>query len=269
MRDTRLLAIKVGIAVVVAVVVFVLAFSWLTQFSLHKKRYHYRIKFKEVGWINKGDIVTVLGVPKGRVEGIELYPDSVMVKIWIEDYPLREGAKAWIESAGFIGQMRLGVSLGHGPPLKENSIIEGTTKKSISELVSDMGAFLARSDTFLRKAVELLTETSKNIGDVSGSLLTEIHLLVQNLNSTIDSLKGSTQGMKENLSTALVSIKNTAQKLDSIATVVQTGKGTLGKITKEEDLYYEMDSTIRELRSLIKDIRDHPERYLSVKFELF
>jgi ABC-type transporter Mla subunit MlaD len=102
MGDSRIEKIKVGILVIGGLIVFIVGYFWLSQISFHKKKYHYRIRFKEVGWINKGDIVTVLGVPKGRVEGIELYPESVIVKIWIEDYPLRKGARAWLESMGFM-----------------------------------------------------------------------------------------------------------------------------------------------------------------------
>jgi len=269
MRDTKFLKIKVGIAVVIGVVVFILAYSWIAQLKFHKKRYHYRIKFHEVGWVNKGDIVTVLGVPKGRVKGLELYPDSVIVKIWIEDYPLREGATAWIESSGFIGQMRLGVSLGHGPPLPENSTIEGTTKKTVGELIADLGEFIARSDSFLAVAIEVLSKTSENLGEATGEVTKQFHALMQNLNDAIGHLEESAGGTKSSLDSTIAIIRSTSEKIDSLLTLLHAGKGTAGKLITDESLYNEMDSTVRSLKALVEDIRNHPERYINVKLKLF
>lgn len=269
MRDSKVLNIKVGIVVVIGIIAFILGYSWLAQLKLHKKRYHYLIRFHEVGWINKGDIVTVLGVPKGRVQGLELYPDSVIVKIWIEDYPLREGAKAWIESSGFIGQMRLGVSLGHGPPLPENATIEGVTKKTVGELIAELGELISRSDSFLAVAVQVLSKTSENFGEATGGITEEFHSLMKNLNAAITKLQENAGGTKSSLDSTIAIIKTTSESVDSLANLLKSGRGTAGKILTDESLYNEMDSTVRSLKSLVEDIRTHPERYINVKVKLF
>jgi len=269
MGEERLQRIKVGIFVIGALVIFVLGYFWISRLSLHKKKYHYQIRFKEVGWINKGDIVTVLGVPKGRVEGIELFPESVIVKIWIEDYPLREGARAWIESMGFIGQMRLGVSLGAGKVLKEGSTIEGVTKRSVGEVIADMGEFLARSDSLLAIAFHMLNLTFKDLGEATEGLLKDFHELTVSLRDVLNKFKYGVVGTKSSLDSTIRVLGRVTRQADSLISLLQQGKGTLGKLLIEDSLYMEIDSTVKSLRYLVEDMKKNPKKYLRVEVKVF
>jgi len=255
--------IKVGITVILALVVLGLGYSWLTEFRVRKHRTYYKIWFKEVGWINKGDVVTVLGVPKGRVKDIKLYPDSVIVGVWIEDYKLREGARAWLESLGIIGQMRLGLTLGTGDTLPPGSTIRGEVRVGLGEVISNLGEFLERSDSLLLLGVSLLSSTSNVLGEASKELkvlFEKISLLVEDLRSVIS--YGKTQ-----IDTTRLGLNALIAKIDSLQSLLLQGKGTAGKLLRDESLYNETFEAVKELRSLLKEMKENPQKYF--KIEIF
>jgi phospholipid/cholesterol/gamma-HCH transport system substrate-binding protein len=67
-----------------------------------------------------------------------------------------------------------------------------------------------------------------------------------------------------------------ARKLDLMVTnlaqiteQLQQGKGTAGKLLKDESLYNNADKMMVESQGLVKAIRQDPKKYLSIKMHVF
>lgn len=260
-REERRHRIKVGITVVLGIIVLLFGYSWLNEFRIHRERHYYKIRFKEVGWINKGDVVTVLGVPKGRVKDIELFPDSVLVTVWIDGYRLREGATAWLESLGIIGQMRLGITLGSGEPLPDWSTIPGTAKEDLGDVISRLASFLTKSDSLLVGGIQLVGEAKDVLGGASGKLARTL----DNINALVVEVRKMLIEKSAEVDSSRLKLDLLVNKLDSIETLILEGRGTLGKLLQEDDLYYRADSALRSLEELLRDIRENPRKYITVK----
>jgi phospholipid/cholesterol/gamma-HCH transport system substrate-binding protein len=56
-------------------------------------------------------------------------------------------------------------------------------------------------------------------------------------------------------------------RLDRLLERIEKGEGTIGDLMKDQEMAMELKSTLHEMRSLIKDIREHPGRYF--KFSIF
>ncbi len=264
----RWAVIRVGIAVTAILVAFVLGYFWLSKFQFAKERFYYKVRLTEASWLNKGDPVTILGVPKGRIDDIRLYPDSVIVVVWLEDYRLREGAIARVESQGIIGQMRLSLTLGEGDTLPQWTTIPGYTQRDIGRVISDVGLFVARSDSLLIMAGQLLIELQ--------SLLTgaqsEFGKTLQELQKTLAQTRQSLQTLQTLVSKEVTGLDSTRNVLESAIAELDTlfhrassGEGTLGKILNDPTLYHRVDSTLRALETLLQDLREHPERYITIR----
>lgn len=63
------------------------------------------------------------------------------------------------------------------------------------------------------------------------------------------------------------SMVNVVQAADRLLTKLEQGQGTLGLLATDSTLYRETTQTMREVRSLVEDIRRNPKRYL--KLSLF
>ncbi|MEO0275633.1 MAG: hypothetical protein ABIM60_02465, partial [candidate division WOR-3 bacterium] len=59
--------IKVAIFTIFAIFLIIGAYMWFTEFRLGLKRYYYEVVVEDASWLERGDIVTLLGVNKGRV----------------------------------------------------------------------------------------------------------------------------------------------------------------------------------------------------------
>jgi phospholipid/cholesterol/gamma-HCH transport system substrate-binding protein len=56
----------------------------------------------------------------------------------------------------------------------------------------------------------------------------------------------------------------TIKKLNMTLEEVNSGKGTIGKLLKDDQLFNELVKTNKELQELVDDIEVHPERYIHV-----
>jgi phospholipid/cholesterol/gamma-HCH transport system substrate-binding protein len=59
-------------------------------------------------------------------------------------------------------------------------------------------------------------------------------------------------------------LEKTLSNVDKIMNDVQSGKGSLGKIVKDDALYNNLEKTSKELELLLQDLRLNPTRYINV-----
>ena len=69
---------------------------------------------------------------------------------------------------------------------------------------------------------------------------------------------------KANIGQTVKNLSETLAKVDKIMEDVQSGKGTLGKMMKDEALYSHLNKTTKELELLLQDLRLNPTRYVNV-----
>lgn len=273
--NERAIKIKVGLMILMGLVVLILGYYWLRNYQLRKEYHTYRVKFRKIGWVNKGDLVTVMGVPKGRIEDIQLYGDSVIIIAKLEDVRLRRGATATLVSLGIIGQMRLSFTLGNGPALPDNYTIEGRTQKDMGEVISEMGSFLASSDSLIGYGIQLMNQTSDILKIASqkivsssqkfDSLVVTLNNLSNYLKLTVNELYPQLKRSVQNADTTVKNLNKLIADVDSLTSVILSEKGTAGKIVNDDSLYIELKNTLKSLRELMDDIKEHPKKYVQIK----
>jgi phospholipid/cholesterol/gamma-HCH transport system substrate-binding protein len=53
--------------------------------------------------------------------------------------------------------------------------------------------------------------------------------------------------------------------LNAIVAGVERGEGSLGMLIKERKLHEELEATLDNLNTLIDDIKEHPQRYITIE----
>jgi phospholipid/cholesterol/gamma-HCH transport system substrate-binding protein len=126
-----------------------------------------------------------------------------------------------------------------------------------------------------RKAILSLEHTAKTFEQDAE----KISLVISKLNSILTSLDKNLPAITKNLnqlsdSLANAPIKNTIKDLNKTLTETKTllanineGKGTLGKLAKNDSVYNNLNKSLANLEKLLGDLKDHPKRYLH--FSLF
>lgn len=65
------------------------------------------------------------------------------------------------------------------------------------------------------------------------------------------------------LETTSASAARTSASLEAVAARIEAGKGTLGRLARDESLYRHTDSTMARLSRVLKGFEENPKRYLS------
>ena len=121
------------------------------------------------------------------------------------------------------------------------------TGTSLQGLLSENRSNLLTLTSNLNKLSTSLVETEKELKPLlakTGTLADSLNALrlgetVQNANRTIGALHTLLEG-------------------------VESGKGTAGKLLKDEALYTNIDRTIVSLNKLLTNLREHPKRYINI-----
>jgi phospholipid/cholesterol/gamma-HCH transport system substrate-binding protein len=101
---------------------------------------------------------------------------------------------------------------------------------------------------------------------------------LQNFSDASATAKRLTAGRETELRRALDNFSSAAEKLDrlsgrldslrasiqTIASRVEKGDGTLGKLVNDEKLYTELNASVTSLRALIEDVKRNPKKYFKV-----
>lgn len=89
----------------------------------------------------------------------------------------------------------------------------------------------------------------------------KINNILNNFSNLSDSLA------KSQLRSAVASADATLRELNSLVTRINSGQGTVGKLMKDDSLYNNLNRSARDLDVLLKDLNEHPKRY--VHFSIF
>jgi phospholipid/cholesterol/gamma-HCH transport system substrate-binding protein len=297
--DRRGAELKVGIAVIFALVVLIGGIVWIKGFEVARQRYTVRVAFDEVGGLSEGDPVTVHGVTKGSVKNIELGRAQVYVDISMEKgIVISDDTEFTIRNIGLMGEKYVAVRLGKSQRrVPRGQILHGIYESGVPEVVGELGVALRefeRTVSAVRNVVEEIEKegeirgTLEDLRAVSSEMKGTIEENRDNLRAAVENMKYASEKLRQFVEARGPEIDNTVSRLtatsESIAELtgqletlsnsmeivlrkVEKGEGSLGKLVNDESLYKEMKTTLEETRALVADIKQHPKRYL--KFSLF
>lgn len=124
---------------------------------------------------------------------------------------------------------------------------------SLANVEAITGA-LARNQSKIAATIHNLESLSTQLAqaDLGGT--------AKNANQLITDFQGTVKELNQTVGEA----KESFAKLSNVMADVQSGKGSLGKLLKDEKLYTHALATTRNLELLLQDFRLNPKRYVSV-----
>lgn len=99
---------------------------------------------------------------------------------------------------------------------------------------------------------------------IAGGRLLTIVSNVERATSRTDSLVSLLVQTSRDLSNTAISADSTFQQVRSIATGIQAGEGSLGRLLQDTTLYADLVQTNLEVQTLLRDIRRNPRRYINL-----
>ncbi len=282
--------VKVGAFVLIGVAAFLVALFTLTDVGTFRGRYYVKTVIESAGGMRNGDPVQMRGVNIGRVTGFDMLQDGVAVTMEIYNrYRIPEDSRIAIRSAGLLGGVVVDVSPGVSPErAADDQVLPGMVAADMFSLADDLGG---QAEVVLTQAASLLSD--QNIGTI-GASAAELQALLIQLTATTAALRGeltpfsqslrrsaenfenSTSGpelarslanldsLTTRLAAATVDLGEASSSLNVVVGRMEAGEGTLGKLSEDEALYDNLNSTVVSLQELIADFQANPRRYIDL-----
>ncbi len=258
------------------------------------------VEYSNVEGLSKSAAVTINGLVVGKVSKINLENSTgkLIVELQIKtDFPIAKSSIINIYEPGLIGGKQIEII----PNLKDQNLAEngqvfkGTNRAGLTELVSEkLAPIQEKLDRVLLNADKLLVginsildkKTQDNIKNSVAELnstLEQFHKASENVNSILVENKPKINGIvsnfnqvsnnfskisdslnKADLGKTAKNLQLTLEKVDKILAGLESGKGSMGKLLKDEALYNNLTKTSNELELLLQDVRLNPTRYINV-----
>jgi phospholipid/cholesterol/gamma-HCH transport system substrate-binding protein len=298
MERTRDRELWVGIFVVVGIIATFAVLFVMTDAATFRGRYIVTTFVTNAGGIRRGDPVQMRGVNIGRVQRFRMAPEGVAIRLEIEgEYDIPKDSHVELKSSGLLGGVVADVVPGRSESvLKNGDIIPGKSEEAMADTTNRIAG---QVDTVLKRMDTLLSK--ETIDDVHGSTA-DLRKLLQQLNATVAeqrselltlnrSLRKSSEGIEratagiEKVTTApeldrtikrldtltqridevTSTLDRSSRSLESVMSRIDRGEGTLGKLTRDDALYNNLNAAAVNLNKLAEDIRQQPKKYINLK----
>ena len=296
MKLTR--EVKTGILAITAIALLIFGYAFLKGNNLLKDDRTFYAIYENVEGLIPSSPVTINGLNIGKVTNITFADtDANLVVEFIvsSDFPFSRNSVAKVYGGGLIGGKSLAIIPKYeaGLEAKDGDTLPGRIEAGLLELVNEkLTPLQAKLESAITDADTLLTSvngvlstdnqrnlsaifsdlsvTVRNFKKVSGSLNGLVATNENKLNRTLDNVdKMTTELSQFTNSLSAVDVKQLERNLTTVLdnldkTVNNLDQGTVGKLLKDDQLYYNLTESTKQLEFLLQDLRLNPKRYVHI-----
>ena len=291
--------IKTAILVIISILLFIWGYSFLKGKNLFDTSNKLFVVYENVAGLAPSAPVTLNGLTIGKVNAINIQTDGkLLVELSItNDFPISKSSIAEIYDSGLVGGRQIAIkpNLTDTNYTKSGDFLQASSKLGLADalaqqlepLQSKLQLVLENANLLFTNVNEVLdantkqnlkgsiAELNKTLSEFSVASKSINELIADNkskLNSTLTNFdktssnfaKMSDSLAKANLGQTVKNLEKTLANVDKLMAEMEQGKGTLGKLMKDETMYNNFSNSSKELELLLQDLRLHPTRYVNV-----
>ena len=268
----------IGIVAILGVAGFaflLLLFGNLTT-SLRQK-YDVTVQANQAMGVRLGSQVTLVGVPIGEVKAVTVVIDSenpVQIILNIEgSIDIPSGVEATVSTSLIGGTARLDFSIPAGYttggatlPHDGNAIVTAKFEGLEERLSRTLSEKLAGLDLAMRRIDELGKDAQKWLGDEqmladaksavakANDLIDATSSTVMALTKTANSLQGNANALLASVQPVFDQLSKTLAQVELLTKQAQDGKGTVGQLMSNPDLYNSLNDSAQRLKSTLGEV---------------
>jgi len=297
---------KTGIVAVIIIGIFVWGFNFLKGQNLFEgNARHFLIEYNNIQGLNKASIVTINGLQVGKVVDIRFNEDvdkkgKLIVEISLDnDFQFSKNSIAKIYSASLLGGQSLAIIPSYeGDMAKSGDYLKGEVESdifsSVGEKLNPLQAKLENvivsADSLFQGVNEVLNKKTRESlnRSVKGLeyTISDFRKTLKSVNQLLDSSKTSINGtlknaeqltanaskisdtlLNANIGATINKMELTLSNVNSLMDSLKVGKGTLGKLMTDDQLYMNLTNASKEMEELLREMKLNPKRF--VHFSLF
>lgn len=291
--------VKTAVLVIASILLFIWGYYFLKGRDLFNSYKTYYVVYKDVEGLSPSAPVTLNGLVVGKVNSItfkDFETGNLIIEMQVKtDFPISTTSHATLYEPGLLGGKQIaiipdtkntqlaedGAELKSGlkpgmlsvvgeqlSPLQTK--VEATVVTADSLLHSLHNVFDVRTQQNLRITIAEMSNTMKEFNKTAQSLNGVVSGNKPNIDATMRNLKVTTANFAQlsdslnqaNIGQTVKNLQQSLAKVDNILNDVNSGKGTLGKLMKDEAMYKNLNDASNELKELLADIKNNPKRYI-------
>ena len=291
---------KVGIIGLLGLFILYFGSNFLKGIDFLVSTKKYFAIYENVDGLIVSNPVIVNGYSIGRVSEINILQElenKILVTLDInDDLVIGDTSLATLSSNDVLGSKAIILSIGNtSNPLEEGDTIRAAVDRGLSELIENAGPITNNLSVTISRLNDLLlslqgsgsliSSTLNNLNDVLNSANSVIENNESNLNTTFQNLANLTESLNNEIGKIdplLSSIQTTFDELNKIEFEktfnqidillssmnnvfydIESGKGTLSKLLKEDSLYNNLNKTAMDLDKLLSHINENPKHFFA------
>lgn len=284
----------IGIAAIAALLILFIGINYLKGINMFKSESYYYVDYTNVNGLALSSPVYTNGFKVGLVRDIQYNfnkPGHIIVGIEMDDnIKIPQGSKAELITE-MLGTVKMNLIMNYD---EENTIAPGDTiegyanngimAKAEEELLPQMEKMMPKLDSILSSLNKILADpalgnTIKNAEKLTASLSQTSNHLEKLMSNDIPALTSNVTTITEDLKVISGNLKGidyaeTFNKIDqtlknvyALTDKLNNKDNTIGLLLNDPELYNNLNATSANAASLLKDLQEHPKRY--VHFSLF
>lgn len=284
----------IGISAIAALLILFIGINYLKGINMFKSESYYYVDYTQVNGLALSSPVYTNGFKVGLVRDIQYNfnnPGHIIVGIEMDDnIKIPQGSKAELvtEMLGTV-KMNLIMNYSESKTVVPGDTIEGYANNGImakaeEELLPQMEKMMPKLDSILSSLNKLLADpalgnTIKNAEKLTASLSQASNHLEKIMSNDIPTLTGNVTTITEDLKVISGNLKGidyaktfnqidqTLKNVYALTDKLNNKDNTIGLLLNDPELYNNLNATSANAASLLKDLQEHPKRY--VHFSLF
>ena len=210
--------IKIGIMVVFVLGLLGLLTFKTGKFNFSEKGYTINVQFKAIDGVGLNAPVMLNGLEVGTVKNILISYDQedtrMDLTLWLkENAKLREGAKAYVKTMGFMGEKYVGLISGKGEKfLGPGALIVGQEPADLDKLLSD-GQEIAGE---IKQITQNINERLQKNKEAIDRIIANLDVTVKNTASITDNVDERLKVNKESIDDSIAKLHSASVNLDQL-----------------------------------------------------
>lgn len=289
--------ILIGLIVIIAMAVLIIGIDFLKGVNVFKAANYYYATYDNVAGLAKSAPVTINGFKVGLVRDIRYEynnPGHMLVELSLDrELKVPAGTKA-VLATDLLGTASIALELAPQGRFHEVGdtltavVPKGLMDNVTTELLPQVGNIFPKVDTLLTSVNALvgdpaLISSVQRLNDITAnleratrqlnSLLATLPPISANINTMTKDMTVSTANIAEittdinnvPVDSIADNIKQLTDNLRLLSSQLNDPNSSLGLLTRDPQLYNNLNSAVSNLDSLFVDIKRNPKRYISIK----
>lgn len=277
---------KVGLMITVSFTVFIMLVAVLAKINVSRSGYTLRVYFSFLNDLRTGAPVKIAGGIKiGYVDTIRQSGEKTEVDLWIEKkYALVKNTKFAIFTSGLIGEKYINVFV---PPssdveefLMDGDKVYGLDPASFDQMMMTFQSFM-QDESGGQVLAEIFQNSKKFVGNLNkiadenrydirqgivsaketvANLNLQSKVMMANINKFSKNMADLSDKNKDDINITLRNLSETSSNLNKIVFRIEKGRGTLGRLLNEEDIYNNLKDASIAAKDLFRQLKQDPSK---------